>query len=78
MAYAGWMLLGDGAVIAAAGALAVVVNEGCIGLRMPFDLSGRFGRDRRRAATSHAVLLGGVAAMVVGVVALMLAAVIPR
>ncbi len=78
MSHAGWMILGDGAVIAALGALAVLVNEGRVGLRMPFELSGLFGRDRRRAATSHALLLAGVAAMVVGVLAVLLAALITR
>lgn len=66
----GWNTAGIGLVLAFIGALAVLYNEGPVGLRHPFELSGMLGRhDRRRATMSHLVLLVGLALIPIGLAA---------
>jgi hypothetical protein len=68
MVHWGWNTAGIGAVLVVAGAVAVLWNEGPVGLRHPRELTGMLGWDRRRARWSHYLLLVGIAAVVVGVV----------
>ena len=45
-----------GAGLIATGALAILRNEGPVGLRHPLELTGLLGRDPRRARWSHYLL----------------------
>lgn len=68
----GWNLAGIGLVLAITGGLAILYNEGPVGLRHPLELSGMLGRDPRRARWSHYLLLVGVALIPVGILAVVL------
>ena len=48
-------------------ALGVLLNEGRVGLRMPFELSGLLGGHRIKAVLSHLFLLFGLACLALAV-----------
>jgi hypothetical protein len=52
-----------GVTFTAIGILAVWRNEGPVGVRHPFELSGLLGTDRRKAVVSHLLLLFGLACL---------------
>lgn len=59
--------LAFGAVFTALGVLAVLLNEGLVGLRMPFELSGLLGGHRTKGVLSHVFLLFGLACVALAV-----------
>lgn len=56
-----------GATFTALGVLAVLLNEGPTGLRMPFELSGLLGGHRIKAVLSHLFLVFGLVCLAVAV-----------
>ncbi|GEM_PF-5521260 len=54
-----------GATFTALGVLAVLLNEGRVGVRLPFELSGLLGGHRIKAVLSHLFLLFGLACLAV-------------
>ena len=56
-----------GLTFTALGVLAVLLNEGRVGLRMPFELSGLLGGHRVKAVLSHLFLLFGLACLALAV-----------
>lgn len=54
-----------GATFTSLGVLAVLLNEGPMGLRLPFELSGLLGGHRIKAMLSHLFLVFGLACLAV-------------
>ena len=59
--------LGLGGTFTAIGLLAVLRNEGPVGVRHPFELTGLLGTDRRKAVLSHVLLLFGFVCLIAAV-----------